>query len=237
MKKEPFKRFISAMNGRGFYIVLFLCVAAIGISGYYLLKHTNEPSVEAAAPTPVTVSSTPMPAKTSVAPTATPTPKPSPTPTPKPTVTPVPSGVKGTPPVVASPYTWPVSGQVQKKFSMESLLYSQTMRDWRTHSGIDLTASVGTGVKAVSGGVVDAVYQDDMMGTCVVIEHADDVKSLYANLAEQPTVKVGDRVSTGDVIGAVGNTALFESSEASHLHLEIYENGEVVDPETVLPER
>jgi murein DD-endopeptidase MepM/ murein hydrolase activator NlpD len=140
-------------------------------------------------------------------------------------------------PVVASPYTWPVSGAVQKKFSMESLIYSQTMRDWRTHSGIDLAATVGTGVKAVSGGVVDAVYQDDMMGTCVVIEHADNIKSLYANLAEQPAVKVGDRVSTGAVIGAVGNTALFESSEPSHLHLEIYKNGEVVDPESILPAR
>ncbi|HPE16042.1 MAG TPA: M23 family metallopeptidase [Oscillospiraceae bacterium] len=140
-------------------------------------------------------------------------------------------------PIVASPYTWPVPGEVQKKFSMESLLYSQTMRDWRTHSGIDLSASVGTSVKAVSGGVVDAVYQDDMMGTCVVIEHANDVKSLYANLAEQPAVKVGDRVSTGDVIGAVGDTALFESSDPSHLHLEIYKDGEAVDPETILPAR
>ena len=60
--------------------------------------------------------------------------------------------------------------------------------------------------------------------------------AVYSNLSAQPTVESGDSVETGTVIGTVGDTAIAESGLASHLHLEVSLNGELVDPREFLPE-
>ena len=229
MKKKPIlERIGDFMEGKGFYIVLFLCVAAIGISGYYLFSSLDMGDGDAAvaAPTQVVVMPTVQPVKPTVAPTPAPTAKPTPAPTPAP------------PPAApaASVFTWPVKGQVVADYSLEVLAYDETMGDWRTHSGIDIAAPVGTQVLAVSAGTVANVEQDDLMGTTVVIAHAGGVESIYANLAAVPTVEAGDQVSIGAVIGAVGTTAVAESARAPHLHFEIREDGESVDPVSYLPE-
>lgn len=225
MKKKPIlERIGDFMEGKGFYIVLFLCVAAIGISGYYLFSSLDMGDGDAAvaAPTQVVVMPTVQPVKPTVAPTPAPTAKPTPAPTPA--------------APAASVFTWPVKGQVVADYSLEVLAYDETMGDWRTHSGIDIAVPVGTQVLAVSAGTVASVEQDDLMGTTVVIAHAGGVESIYANLAAVPTVEAGDQVSIGAVIGAVGTTAVAESARAPHLHFEMREDGESVDPVSYLPE-
>ena len=237
MKKKPIlERIGDFMEGKGFYIVLFLCVAAIGISGYYLFSSLDMRDGDAAvaAPTQVVVMPTVQPVKPTVAPTPAPTAKPTPAPTPPPTPPPTPSPTPAAP--AASVFTWPVRGQVVADYSLEVLAYDETMGDWRTHSGIDIAAPVGTQVLAVSAGTVASVEQDDLMGTTVVIAHAGGVESIYANLAAVPTVEAGDQVSIGAVIGAVGTTAVAESARAPHLHFEMREDGESVDPVSYLPE-
>ena len=79
---------------------------------------------------------------------------------------------------------------------------------------------------------MSALYQDDLMGTVVEIDHGQGLVSQYANLAATPTVKVGDEVTTGTVIGSVGDTANLESGSQAHLHY-----GSPVDPADYLPER
>ena len=225
-------------TGKGFYIVLILCVAAIGISGYFLLAESTLDSQpvagraevvvppSAALPT-VPAVSTPAPAPVT---TQTPSPKPASTPTPAPEPTVGPTGK-------AVVYTWPVKGEVIGDFSLEVVAYDQTMGDWRTHQGLDLASELGTQVLAVTDGTVSAVYHDALMGQTVVIDHEEGVQSRYANLAGTPTVAVGDTVTTGAVIGAVGRTAIAESAKADHLHFEMTHEGKVVDPETFLPAR
>ena len=237
MKKKPIlERIGDFMEGKGFYIVLFLCVAAIGISGYYLFSSLDMRDGDAAvaAPTQVVVMPTVQPVKPTVAPTPAPTAKPTPPPTPAPTPAATPAPTPAAP--AASVFTWPVKGQVVADYSLEVLAYDETMGDWRTHSGIDIAAPVGTQVLAVSAGTVASVEQDDLMGTTVVIAHAGGVESIYANLAAVPTVEAGDQVSIGAVIGAVGTTAVAESARAPHLHFEMREDGESVDPVSYLPE-
>lgn len=228
--------------GRGFYIVLFLCVAAVGVSGYFLFRSLigSQEDVPAAKPTQVVV--TPTPAPTALAtpkPTATPRPTPTPTPTPEPTPsplpTPAPSPVVSRKPVT-SMFLWPVQGEVLHDFSLEVLAYDETMGDWRTHSGIDIAAEVGTPVCAIADGTVVSVYDDDLMGTTVVIEHEENLCSVYSNLTATPTVAEGDGVLAGDVIGEVGQTALAEGGRGSHLHMEMTKKGVAVDPEAYLPE-
>ena len=131
----------------------------------------------------------------------------------------------------------PLEGTVTKKYSMNALVYSSTMKDYRTHSGVDIAASVGTNVLAISAGTVQGVYDDDLMGTCVVVDHGDGLTSTYCNLSAKPTVSEGDTVSTGTVLGVVGETAIAESSRPSHLHLEMAQDGKAVDPVSYLPQR
>lgn len=246
-KKTWTDRLGDFIAGKGFYIVLFLCVAAIGISGYYLFSTLgpNEEDTTVGAPVQVTVTPTPVakPTPTPVKPTVSPVPSASPTPavtadptpTPSAAPTPTPEAKPSASKPTASVYTWPVKGEIIHDFSLEVLAYDETMGDWRTHCGLDISAQLGIEVCAVSAGTVEAVYADDLMGTTVVIDHGDGVKSIYSNLAAVPTVEAGDAVKTGTVIGTVGETALAESGRPPHLHFEMSRNDHVVDPLQYLP--
>lgn len=235
-KDGLFDRVSGFFAGKGFYIVLILCVAAIGISGYFLLAESSVDSRPAAGRAEVVVPASPQLPSLPPAPTQTPTPASTPTPTPKPTPAPTPEPTVG-PTGKAVVYTWPVKGETIGDFSLEVVAYDQTMGDWRTHQGLDLAAELGTQVLAVADGTVSAVYADALMGQTVVIDHDGEVQSVYANLAGKPTVEVGDSVATGAVIGAVGKTAIAEGAKANHLHFEMTHQGQVVDPATFLPQR
>ena len=78
--------------------------------------------------------------------------------------------------------------------------------------------------------VVTAVYDDEFLGTTVVINHPDGHVSQYSNLAVMPSVSAGDSVEAGQTIGAVGETALLEIADEPHLHFAVYANGDTIDP-------
>jgi murein DD-endopeptidase MepM/ murein hydrolase activator NlpD len=128
----------------------------------------------------------------------------------------------------------PLRGETVAAFSMDALQYSDTMGDWRTHDGVDIAADAGTPVCAASSGTVLDVRDDDLMGTTVVISHDGGYDTLYANLQSTPTVAVGDYVTAGQVVGAVGRTAIAESAEPTHLHFAVTKDGEFIDPEAYL---
>lgn len=100
----------------------------------------------------------------------------------------------------------------------------------RKHRGIDLQAALETPVRAVrSGRVLDAETHKGL-GRYVVIQHRDDVRSLYAHLHEIAVLK-GERVRQGQVIGSVGKTGNARHRWIEpHLHLEIVKAGTAVDP-------
>lgn len=235
MNKKPMTQRIGTFfEGKGFYIVLFLCVAAIGISGFYLFnglfnpapQTLDTPSTQVAAPSEVQ-----LPPATKVEPSVPPV---------SDTANAGTSGGAAEPehqaPAKATVFTWPLRGTLAREFSLEVFAYDETMGDWRTHSGLDIEAALGTEVMAVSTGTVKEITEDALMGTTVVIDHGDGLESLYANLTKQPTVKVGDTVNPGSVIGAIGSTAIAESSSATHLHFEMSQGGKAVDPVAYFPE-
>ena len=74
------------------------------------------------------------------------------------------------------------------------------------------------------------VYDDEFLGTTVVINHPDGHVSQYSNLAVMPSVSAGDSVEAGQTIGAVGETALLEIADEPHLHFAVYANGDTIDP-------
>ena len=132
-------------------------------------------------------------------------------------------------------FIWPLNGSVSMEHSPDALVFDKTMGDWRTHDGVDVAAQIGTKVMAVADGTVVDVYEDDMYGTTVVIDHGAGVLSYCSNLAAVPTVKEGDGVIMGAVIGSVGDTALAETGDVAHLHFAITVDGKSVDPLNYLP--
>ncbi len=130
----------------------------------------------------------------------------------------------------------PVEGNVTKAFSGDALIYSETMQDWRVHEGLDLAAENDTEVKAAADGKVEMVVNSGMLGAMVVIDHGNNVKTLYGNLSETPMVQEGQEVKMGDVIGKIGSTATLEIVETPHLHFEITVNEKTVDPTRYLPD-
>ena len=238
MKGNLWNKLGDFVLGKGFYIVLSLCVATIGVSGYYLLRSvTPQPTAEPVTGNPTVV--LPGEEKPAVK-------KPAAAAPVKPRQQKEQSGLSTqTPPTPApqaqSPkpaaYTWPVKGEVLRGMSVEALAYDPTMGDWRTHAGMDIAAEEGFSVLCVSDGVVTQVLEDDLMGVTVVVEHPEGLVSTYSNLAADPVVEAGQQVDTGTVLGTVGATAIAESAMPTHLHLEMTNNGAAVDPAIYLPQK
>ena len=250
-KKRGFGQAVEAFfAGKGFYIVLFLCVAVIGVSAWSLMSgagtDVEKTDLEEAANVPEDsyftaaeneakdsmiaeapeVSDDTMAYEEQIEETVSED-----------------SGEVAvwneTEPVQETAadalFVWPVNGEIDVPYSVTALLYDQTMADWRTHSGVDIETDIGTQVMAVSSGTVESIYTDDLYGVTVVIDHGAGVRSIYSNLAEVPTVYAGDGVTAGEVIGAVGDTAICETGQVTHLHFAMTEDGKSIDPAEYLP--
>ena len=126
----------------------------------------------------------------------------------------------------------PLSGQTVMVYSMDKLSYDPTTRDWRTHAGIDIAAEAGTDVTAAADGVVYTTYDDELLGTTVVIRHEGGYMTTYASLAKEVSVAPGDEVKLGQTIGQVGCSAMMETALGDHLHFSVTLNDQSVDPAT-----
>ena len=128
-------------------------------------------------------------------------------------------------------FSAPVSGTIMKSHDVEAPVFSQTLGDFRVHTGIDISAEIGAEVLAVANGTVSAVRNDHFLGKTVEVSHTGGIVSVYSNLSNDGVaVKVGDTVKAGDKLGVVGDTSLTELADESHLHFEILVSGTSVNP-------
>ena len=208
------KNFRKFMSGKGYYIALVLCAVAIGISGYLYYRNADETKKTDKA---VSVAATNGDSGN--------------------------MAVAGTQPItgqttVKDPVTVtkplqtasPVEGETVMVYAIDQLSYNPTTRDWRTHNGVDIAAKEDTPVCAAAAGTVHSVYEDDTMGTTVVISHEGGYKTYYASLAKEVSVAEGDTVAMGQKIGTVGETALLESAIGEHVHFSVTCNDSPMDP-------
>ncbi len=128
----------------------------------------------------------------------------------------------------------PVDGEKIKDYSSDNLVYSATLDEWTTHLGIDYKSEKTDIVKASADGKIKSIKNDPRYGLTVVIEHANGFESVYSNLLTAEFITVGEEVKQGQTIATVGNTARFEIADETHLHFEIKQNGENVDPNIYL---
>lgn len=207
-------------SGKGYYIALVLCAAAIGITSY-----VTRPSKDKQPDTPPllqaesaeTASSQQTQALEAL---ATEAPEESPVPSSAPRQT-QPEKLRTAP---------PLSGSVTTLYAMDSLSYNETTRDWRVHNGVDYPGELGDPVSAAADGTVISIREDDSLGTTVVLRHTGGYETTYQNLEESVPVQLGDKVVLGQTIGSVGATALTESAIGPHVHFSVAYQDMPMDP-------
>lgn len=209
-------------GGWGYYIALGLCAVAISVCGF-LYARDSEPVDPLGGQPDQTMNGT-LPGEDVPAVATKPTnPVPSTgdtNPTTGPTTTPKEALKTG----------YPLEGQTVAVYAMDALTYNQTTRDWRTHDGMDIGAEAGSAVCAAAAGTVYTVFEDDTMGTTVVIRHEDGYVTEYASLSQEIFVTPGEQVALGQPIGTVGTSALLETAVGNHVHFSVTRDGVSVDP-------
>ena len=207
-------------GGKGYYIALILCAAAIWITGYVFYRNTSRPAEVSVEETwedvlvgtlgteDVAVIATEP--QTTVASSETQTTQPTEKPRRK---------------IVS-----PVSGEEINGYSMEVLSYNQTTRDWRVHNGLDLAAEAGAEVVAAADGEVYAVCEEEALGHTVIIRHDEGYTTRYSSLGEEVFVKAGDKVTAGQAIGCASDSAITESTLGAHVHFSVTRHDVPMDP-------
>ena len=129
----------------------------------------------------------------------------------------------------APQYTLPLGSFIAKDYSGDNVVYSNTMRDWRVHTGIDFGDNRGQSVLSIADGVVTDVREDILWGVVLTIDHGDGIVAKYCGLEKESTPQPGDSVERGVVIGKLGEIPI-ESKDGPHLHFEITRDGKPADP-------
>lgn len=112
----------------------------------------------------------------------------------------------------------------------KELVYNNSLKQWETHKSLDLVSDDSSDVMSIADGVVESVYSNYLEGSVIVISHGGGLKSSYASLDDNITLKVGDSVSKGQVIATMSDSAYSELNDGVHLHFTMYENDEKIDP-------
>ena len=154
----------NVLSGIGFYGTLAVCLLVVGVCGCVLLQDREDPLSQQAV-TPQVPVSQPVEMPEVRLPTVE-TLEPAPVPVPPKETKELPEvEVDHTPVAAEAPrlVVTPLQGDVLTAFSMEELVYSPTLGDWRTHNGVDIAAQQGTTVLAASAGAVLSVTDDPLM--------------------------------------------------------------------------
>lgn len=130
-------------------------------------------------------------------------------------------------------FSLPLSTAMSKDYSMGIPVFSETMKDYRTHNGVDFSAEKGTGVTAIAEGKVIEVSSDSLWGNSVYIDHGQGIISKISGLADEGIIAEGADVYGDTVIGVVGEIPV-ESADESHIHLEIRVDAKIADPMEVM---
>ena len=199
------------------------CLLLVVLSVYFSVEHFNDKQAENIAQiqsesqSEVPIVNQPSQSSSQEQSLSEPEPEPQPEPEPEPVI-----------------YMTPLAGALGEGFSNETLVFSETMNDWRTHAGIDFLAEVGDVVCAIGGGMITDFYYDELTGHTMEITHPDGCISVYCGLSETVFAETGQTVMAGDAIGTVGEDLPFESADESHLHLEVIQNGRRIDPLSII---
>ena len=231
----------SFLRGKGFYLALLACILAAAISSFWAIRNMMQGLEIPNQPAPLTEEDIPWALPdTTVDQKVEDIPKPAASAVPQQpsssqqavpqqsAASDAGSGSGDAAEQAAVSFVQPVSGPISKEYSGDELVYSETLRDWRTHNGVDISCAEDATVRSCSAGTVTAVYEDGNWGQVVEIE-SENVIYRYAGIAGARAVSVGDEVHAGSKLGMIGSISA-ESAESTHLHFEVLKGGNTVDP-------
>lgn len=121
----------------------------------------------------------------------------------------------------------PAAGPISSSFGWRT---HPVYKDLRYHTGVDIAAPEGTDVVAAREGKVAAVGEDEIWGINILLQHEGDQTTFYAHLSQALAAR-DQQVRRGEVIGKVGRTGKVVDA---HLHFELRQKGEPVDPEPLI---
>ncbi len=124
-----------------------------------------------------------------------------------------------------------MSEKVMKEYSEEAV-YSETMGDYRAHTGVDFVADIGENIIAMSDGVVDSIYTDDMYGNVIKVTNGN-FSVYYCGVSETMYCAEGGQITRGDIIGKVGEIPC-EKDDSMHLHVEVRVGDKTIDPLAII---
>ncbi|MBE5733503.1 MAG: M23 family metallopeptidase [Clostridiales bacterium] len=206
MKKSNAK-ILNFIRRNALYLILALCILAVGLSvTVMLIKQSNELSLNA---------------DTSIE-------------------EPLPDDEQGTgatnpdtdvePVIKPVTFIMPVNNPTSIGAYSETMVWCSTMGRFESHMAIDFFAQEGESVLAVYDGVVESVESTLLEGVTVVLDHGNGLKTIYNSLADIDGVSVGQTVKQGQIIGEVSVSNRQEYKDGAHLHFEVKENGQTIDP-------
>lgn len=218
--KSSDNNFLRFLRRNAAYLVLALCILAIGLSVTLVLVNKNRDN-QLKNDTPVIVTPSNDDQKEPITPDPEPVVKPDPV---KPDPQPVDPVVK------EKTYILPVKDATSVTEYSEALVFNSTLKRFAAHLAVDFFADEGTPVFAIADGTVESVETTLIYGTTIVIDHGEGLKSVYNSLADGDLVTVGQKIAQGAKIGEVSVSNRQEYKEGAHLHFEITENGKATDP-------
>lgn len=125
-------------------------------------------------------------------------------------------------------------GSVIKDYVGASVVYNQTLGLYSGHKAIDFGAEEGTEVVCVYDGVIESIEVSKVNGTSITVNHGNGLKSVYNSIEAHEDLQEGATVYKGDALGTVSTNNKTEHLDGAHLHFEVWENGEKVDPNKYL---
>ncbi|NLJ90617.1 MAG: M23 family metallopeptidase [Clostridiales bacterium] len=124
---------------------------------------------------------------------------------------------------------WPVSGNVIRKYSMDKLVHYATLAQWKVSPAMLISAEEGEEVTCAADGIVTAIEENEEIGLTVTTSIGDGYNLVYAQLKDL-TIKEGDSIEKGQIIGYVSKPTRFNSVEGPSLYFQLFKGEETLDP-------
>ena len=123
----------------------------------------------------------------------------------------------------------PIIGNVLLDYSMDKAVYHSTMQQYRYNPALVVSASEGQDITAAADGIVSDVYYDSQTGNTIRFDLGNGYMLTYGQLGDI-SVKAGDRVSAGDIVGKVAKPTIYYTEEGANIYYKLTKDGKPVDP-------
>ena len=122
------------------------------------------------------------------------------------------------------------NGEIAKEYTMDTVVFNQTLGVYSVHLAVDIVGAEGAKVYSAYAGTIESIETSYLLGTVITINHGDGLKTTYSSLEVNEDLSVGMVLDKGDELGVISTANRQEYKDGAHLHFEVVKNGEKVNP-------